>query len=44
MLVVGDKEQKAKTISVRNRSGNVKFGVKLDTFISSLKKDIEDRK
>jgi len=44
MLVIGDKEQKAKTIAVRNREGKVKFGVKLDIFIKSLKKDIKERK
>jgi len=44
MLAIGDKEQKAKTIAVRNRAGKVKFGVKLDVFIKSLKKDIEGRK
>ncbi|MFC1710887.1 threonine--tRNA ligase [Nanoarchaeota archaeon] len=43
MLAIGDKEQKAKTIAVRSRDGKVKFGVKLDSFISKIKKDISNR-
>lgn len=44
MLVVGDKEQKAKTLAVRTRDGKVKYGVKIDEFIKILKREIEERK
>ena len=37
MLVVGDKEQKAKTVAVRTRSGEQTFGVKVDDFIAQLR-------
>jgi len=44
MVTIGDKEQKAKTLAVRNREGKVTFGVKLDKFIKDLKKEIDERK
>lgn len=44
MLTVGDKEEKNKTLAVRNRDGKVKFGVKLDSFVKALKKEIEQRR
>ena len=43
MITVGDKEEKSKTLAVRNREGKVKFGVKIDEFIENLKKEIEGR-
>ena len=44
VLVVGDKEEKAKTVAVRTRGkGKPEFGVKLDTFIKKIKKEIEER-
>jgi len=42
ILVVGDKEEKSKSIAVR-KSGKVK-NAKIKSFISKLKKEIEDRK
>ncbi|MBI2674834.1 MAG: threonine--tRNA ligase [Candidatus Aenigmarchaeota archaeon] len=43
-IVVGDKEEKGKTIAVRTRDGKVKFGVKADDFLEQLKEEIEKRK
>ena len=40
IIVVGDKEEKIKSIAVRTQGGKVKFGVKPDTFIKALKKEI----
>jgi len=42
IILVGDKEEKAKTLAVR-RDGKVKFGVKLDKFIKEIKEEIEER-
>lgn len=44
MLTLGDKEEAKKTIAVRTRDGKVKFGVKLDSFIQDLRKEIQERK
>ena len=45
ILVVGDKEQKAGTVAVRTRgSRKLDFGVKVDTFIKRIKKEIDARK
>jgi len=43
MIVLGDKEEKAKTIAVRTRDGKTKFNVKLPSFIKNLKKEIDER-
>jgi len=43
MITIGDKEEKAKTLAIRDKSGEVKFGVKIDAFISKLKREIEER-
>ncbi len=38
IIVVGEKEEKAKTIAVRDRdSGKTKYGVKLDKFVEEIK-------
>lgn len=44
-VVIGDKEEEAKTLAVRER-GNKKptFGVKLEAFVKELKEKIEQRK
>jgi len=42
IIVVGDKEEKSKTLAVR-RGGKVKT-VKLEEFVRSLRKEIEERK
>lgn len=44
MLVVGDKEEKADSVAVRKRSGEDLGGKKLNEFISTIKKEIEERK
>ena len=43
-IVIGDKEEQAKTLAVRERGGKPKFGVKLDDFVKELKAKIEQRK
>ena len=44
MLIVGDKEAKAGTVSVRKRSGQDLGARKINEFISIIKKEIEERK
>ena len=44
ILVIGDKEEKNKTISVRTREGKVKYGVELKDFIEQLEKEIKEFK
>ena len=44
IIVIGDKEQKSKTIAVRERGKKPKFKVKAETFIKNLKKEIIERK
>ncbi|MFX1426338.1 MAG: threonine--tRNA ligase [Promethearchaeota archaeon] len=41
IISVGDKEIEAKTVAVRDRDGNVEFGVKLKDFISSIEEDVK---
>ena len=43
IIMIGDKEEKAKTLAIRNNS-KVKFGVKKDRFMSDLQKEIQERK
>ncbi len=44
IIVIGDKEEKAKTLAVRERgTAKPKFGVKLDSLIKDLKEKIEKR-
>lgn len=43
IIVIGKKEQDAKTITVRSRSGKQKFGVPLDEFIAQIEKEIAER-
>lgn len=43
MLTIGDKEEKTKTIAVRDRSGKVEFGVDFEKFVDKVKKEFEDR-
>ncbi len=43
MITIGDKEEKAKNISVRSRDGKVEFGVGVDKFIEKLGKEIVGR-
>ncbi|MBW2993250.1 threonine--tRNA ligase [Candidatus Woesearchaeota archaeon] len=44
IITIGEKEKKAKAISVRTRDNQVKFGVKLSPFIKNLLKEIEEKK
>ena len=37
MLVIGNKEQEAGTISVRVREGGVRFGVAMEDFLAEVK-------
>lgn len=39
-IVIGDKEEKSKTLAVRPRGGKPKFGVKKEKFIEDLKKEL----
>jgi threonyl-tRNA synthetase len=41
MLVVGKKEEDSGTIAVRTRSGEQKFGVKVNDFISQVRADVD---
>ena len=41
--MIGDKEEAAKTLAVRS-DGKVKFGVKKETFLADLLKEIKERK
>ncbi|MFH1425209.1 MAG: threonine--tRNA ligase [archaeon] len=43
IIVIGDKEEKSKTLAVRERGKKPKFGVKLETFIKDISKEIEKR-
>jgi len=40
MLVVGKKEEDSKTVAVRTRGGEQKFGVKVDEFVSQVRADV----
>jgi len=44
MLIVGDKEAKGKTVSVRARSGKDYGQIKLNTFTHNIKKEIEEKR
>lgn len=43
VVLIGDKEQKNKTLAIRHKS-KVKFNVKINSFIKNLKKEINERK
>ena len=40
MLVIGSKEGQAKSVAVRARDGDVKYGVKLDDFITEVREKV----
>ena len=42
-IVIGDKEEAGKTLAVRPRGGKPKFGVKLNSFIEDLRKELVQR-
>jgi len=41
IIVLGDKEEKSKTLAVRPRGGKPKFGIKKEKFIQDLKKEAD---
>jgi threonyl-tRNA synthetase len=41
IIVIGDKEEKNKTISVRTREGKVTYGVKVKDFIEQIEKEVK---
>jgi threonyl-tRNA synthetase len=43
IIVIGDKEEKKKTIAVRKRGAKPKFDVKPEKFIEELKEEIKER-
>jgi len=43
MIVIGDKEEKSKTLAVRIRGAKPKFGIKEDDFIEEIKEKIQKR-
>ncbi len=44
VLVIGKKEETAKTVAVRSRDGKVKYGVKLDGFVEQVQDEIKEFK
>jgi threonyl-tRNA synthetase len=44
IIVIGDKEEKNKTISVRTREGKVTYGVKLKDFVEQIGKEVKNFK
>jgi len=44
MLVVGKKEEDSKTVAVRSRGGEQKFGVPVDDFVTTVKADMTARR
>jgi threonyl-tRNA synthetase len=43
MVTIGDKEDKAGTLAVRTRKGDIEFGVQLNDFVDRLKSEIKER-
>jgi threonyl-tRNA synthetase len=44
IIIIGEKEVESKTVSVRTLDNKVKFGVKLDEFLSKVRENIEKKK
>ncbi len=44
ILVVGDKEEAAKTVTVRKRGGKVEYGKNASKFLEEIKEEIKERK
>ncbi|MCX6742524.1 MAG: threonine--tRNA ligase [Candidatus Pacearchaeota archaeon] len=44
IVVIGDKEEKAKTLAIRPRGKKPEFGVKAEDFMEKIKKEIKERK
>ena len=43
IIVIGDKEEKAKTLAVRERGRKVRFGVKYEDFVRQVRREIDER-
>ncbi len=43
MITLGDKEQENKTLAIRTRDGKVRFGVKVESFLEEIAKEIKER-
>ncbi|MEM0143773.1 MAG: His/Gly/Thr/Pro-type tRNA ligase C-terminal domain-containing protein, partial [Candidatus Parvarchaeum sp.] len=43
VIVIGDKEEEKKTISVRNRKGKTRYNISIDEFISDILNNIKNR-
>ena len=43
IIVIGDKEEENKTLAVRQRGEKPKFGIKIQSFIEQLQKEISER-
>jgi threonyl-tRNA synthetase len=43
-IVIGDKEEKTKTLAVRQRGKKPKFGIEVERFINDIKREIIERK
>jgi threonyl-tRNA synthetase len=44
IITIGDKEEKSKTLAIRDLDGKIKFGVKIEPFIKELLKEISTKK
>jgi threonyl-tRNA synthetase len=44
MLIVGEKEMKAKTVAVRDREKGDLGAMKIEKFLEKIRKEIEDKK
>jgi threonyl-tRNA synthetase len=44
IVTVGDKEQNTGTLAIRTLDGEIKFGMKVNEFIKSVKENISERK
>ncbi|MDI6721575.1 MAG: threonine--tRNA ligase, partial [Candidatus Aenigmarchaeota archaeon] len=44
MIIIGDKEQSAGTIAVRNREGKTQYGLKIEDFAEQIKKEAEEKR
>ena len=42
-ITIGDKEEQAQTLAVRERGKKPVFGIKLETFVKELKEKIEKK-
>ena len=44
IVVIGDKEEKNKTLAVRAKGKKPKFGIKIESFLQAIKEEINERK